>query len=81
MKRPVPRLALRADEAAVSLDMSTDHFERQVADGLRPIYVGRVKVYAVAELERWLERQAMSAPAAVRESAGRSRDRMDRGAA
>jgi len=58
-----------------------DHFQHHVATELRAIYVDGVEVYSVAELERYLERQAMTAPAAVRESAGRFRDRMDRGAA
>lgn len=58
-----------------------DHFQRHVATQLRAIYVDGVEVYSVAELERYLERQAMTAPAAVRESAGLFRDRMDRGAA
>jgi hypothetical protein len=41
----------------------------------------RVARLALPELERYLEPQAMTAPAAVRQSAGRFRDRMDRGAA
>ena len=65
MKRPVPRLALRVDEAAASLGMSVDSFQRHVAGELRTVYVGRVKVYAVAELERYLERQAVAAPVSL----------------
>src|SRR5215207_11043402 len=81
MTRRVARLALRENEAALAIGISVDHFQRHAATELRAIYVDGVKVYSVAELERYLERQAMTAPAAVRESAGRFRDRMDRGAA
>jgi hypothetical protein len=81
MTARVPGLALREDEAALAIGISVDHFQRHVATELRTIYVDGVEVYSVAELERYLERQAMTAPAAVRESAGRFRDRMDRGAA
>jgi len=62
----------------LAIGISVDHFQRHVATELRAIYVDGAKVYSVAELERYLERQAMTAPAAVRESAGRVRDRMDR---
>jgi hypothetical protein len=80
MTRRVARLALRENQAALAIGISVDHFQRHAATELRAIYVDGVKVYS-AELERYLERQAMTAPAAVRESAGRFRDRMDRGAA
>jgi hypothetical protein len=78
MTRRVARLALRENQAALAIGISVDHFQRHAATELRAIYVDGVKVYS-AELERYLERQAMTAPAAVRESAGRFRDRMDRG--
>jgi hypothetical protein len=74
------RLALSKAEAAEALGLSTDSFERHVQDELRCVYVGRRRLYPVGELQRWLERQAVR-PAAVRETGGGRRDRMDRGAA
>lgn len=58
LRRPVPRLSLRAEEAAESLGVSVDHFQRHVQDDLRCVYSGRVRLYPITELERWLERQA-----------------------
>jgi hypothetical protein len=43
MKRRVPRLALRENEAALAIGISVDHFQR-VATELRAIYVDGVKV-------------------------------------
>lgn len=62
-RRPVPRLALRVEEAAESIGVSVDHFQRHVQGELRCVYSGRVRLYPVSELERWLERQAIGAPA------------------
>ena len=57
-KRPVPRLALGVDEAAASLGVSRDYFDEHIAAELRWVRRGRRKLVAVAELERWLERNA-----------------------
>ena len=54
----VPRLALRRDEAAAAIGVSVDHFDAHVRHELRAVRRGRVVVYPVSELERWLERNA-----------------------
>jgi len=55
---PVPRLALRREEAAAALGISDDHFDARVRPELSCVRRGRVVLYAVAELERWLEKNA-----------------------
>lgn len=57
-RTPPPRLALNPDEAAVSLGVSRDFFDARIADELRWVRRGRLKFVPVAELERWLEREA-----------------------
>ncbi len=54
----VPRLALSKVEAAAALAMSVDSFERHVQPMLRCVYVGRLRLFAVVELERWLGENA-----------------------
>lgn len=49
----VPRIALTREEAAASLGMSLDTFERYVQPHLRVIRLGRVRVVAMEELEDW----------------------------
>ena len=61
-ERPeVPRLALRPDEAARSCGVSRDYFDEHIADELRWIRRGRLKLVAVAELEAWLLRSSARA--------------------
>lgn len=50
----VPRLALRPEEACAALGVGPDYFREHVAPELRWTRRGRVKLVAVAELERWL---------------------------
>jgi hypothetical protein len=50
---PVPRLALSREEAAASLGMSLDSFERHVQPTVRMVRLGRMRLVPVAELERW----------------------------
>jgi len=50
---PVPRVALTREEAAASLGMSLDSFERHVQPHLKLIRVGRVRLVPIAELEQW----------------------------
>jgi hypothetical protein len=58
--RPVPpRLALRPDEAADAIGVSRALFYRDVLPHLRRVYLGRVRVVPVVELERWLEKEAV----------------------
>lgn len=52
------RLALTKVEAAASLSMSVDSFERHVMPELRVVRRGRLVLVPVVELERWLERES-----------------------
>jgi hypothetical protein len=52
------RVALTRREAADSLGMSVDHFERHVLPDLRVIRSGRLVLVPVAELRRWADRAA-----------------------
>jgi excisionase family DNA binding protein len=56
-RRPVVRLALRPEEAAEALGVGRSFFYEQVLPEVRVVYRGRVRLVAVAELERWLERE------------------------
>jgi hypothetical protein len=53
-----PRLALTRAEAAASLGMSLDSFERYVQPDLRYVRRGRLRLVPVRELERWLDANA-----------------------
>ena len=56
-----PRVTLTKPEAAASLGISTDHFERHVMRDLRVIRCGRRVLIRVGELERWaVEHEAFS---------------------
>lgn len=55
---PVPRVALTREEAAASVGVSVDSFERHVQPSLRMIRRGRLRLVPVAELERWAEEEA-----------------------
>lgn len=55
---PVPRLALTREEAAASLGMSLDSFERHVQRDLRLVRRGRLVLVPVAEVERWVGAEA-----------------------
>lgn len=57
-ERPLPRLALSADEAAAALGVSRDYLDEHIASELRWVRRGRRKFVAVREVERWLERAA-----------------------
>ena len=61
--RPVPRLALSKAEAAASLGVSVDYFEKFVQPELRIVYRGRRRLVPVKEMERWLK-ECGSRPAA-----------------
>lgn len=52
------RLALTRAQAAESLGMSVDSFERYVQADVRMIRRGRMRLVPVRELERWLEANA-----------------------
>jgi hypothetical protein len=61
---PVPRAALTLDEAAGSLGVSSSSFKRHVLPHLRVVRRGSLRLVPVAELQRWLEREASLAGAA-----------------
>jgi hypothetical protein len=52
------RLGLQKPKAAEALSISVDPFERYVQDEVRVIRRGRLRLYPVAELERWVEANA-----------------------
>lgn len=51
-------IALPKPQAAAALGMSTDSFERYVQADVRCIYRGRLRLFPVAELERWADANA-----------------------
>ena len=55
---PPQRVALTRQEAAATIGMSVDHFERHVQHKQRVIRTGRLVLVPVAEIERWAEREA-----------------------
>lgn len=55
---PIPRLGLTREEAAASLGMSLDSFERHVQPSIRMCRLGRMRLVPVSELARWLEETA-----------------------
>jgi len=55
---PVPRVTLRPEEAAAALGVSRDFFDHNIAPELRAIRRGRLKLYPVRELVRWVETSA-----------------------
>lgn len=56
----LPRFALSREDAAASLGMSLDSFERHVQPDLRLIRRGRMRLVPVVELERWAKDAAES---------------------
>jgi len=54
VERQIPRFALRAEEAAAALGMSIDHFSKHVRPDLPVVYSGRLRIYSVEALKRWL---------------------------
>jgi hypothetical protein len=56
--QPVPRYALTRREAAASLGISLNHFERRVQPELKVVLSGQLVLIPVAELERWVQRNA-----------------------
>ena len=56
--QPVPRYTLTRREAAASLGISLNHFERRVQPELKVVLSGQLVLIPVAELERWVQRNA-----------------------
>lgn len=59
LKRSVPRLALQRSEAAAALGMSVEHFDKRVKPDLAVVYSGRLRLYPVAALQEWLDRESV----------------------
>ncbi len=55
---PIPRTALTREEAATSMGMSLDSWERHVQPSIRLVRLGRMRLVPIRELERWLETHA-----------------------
>lgn len=55
---PIPRVALTRTEAAASLGMSLDSFERWVQPSIRLINLGRMRLVPISELQAWVESHA-----------------------
>src|SRR5918996_3310441 len=56
-----PRLAVSPDEAAAILGVSRDYFDEHVIGELRVVRRGRRILAPLAEIERWLDRNATPA--------------------
>lgn len=56
--QPVPRFTLTRREAAASLGISLNHFERRVQPELKVVLSGQLVLIPVVELERWIQRNA-----------------------
>ena len=54
----LPRFALTREEAARSLGMSLDSFERHVQHEVRLVRRGKLRLVPVSELSRWCEENA-----------------------
>ncbi len=52
------RLALRPEETAAALGVSMDYFREYIAHELRAVRRGRIKLYPVPDIERWLDQEA-----------------------
>jgi len=52
-------LAVQRKEAAAAPGVGVDTFDRHIRPHLRCVYVGDVRLWPVAELERWLAERAM----------------------
>lgn len=58
LRRAAPRLALSKPEAAEALGMSLNSFERHAQPELRVIRRGKLRLFPIRDLERWLEENA-----------------------
>jgi hypothetical protein len=60
-RQAIPRLAISPAEAAATLGVSVDFFAEHIAPELRAVRRGRLRLYPVRELERWLDENASRA--------------------
>jgi hypothetical protein len=56
--RTQPALALRREQAAAALGVSVDFFDAHVRPEVRAVRRGRLTLYPLAELQRWLDDNA-----------------------
>jgi hypothetical protein len=56
--QPVPRYALTRQEAAASLGMSIDTFERRVQPFIKVVPCGQLVLVPPPEIERWIKANA-----------------------
>jgi hypothetical protein len=54
-REPIPRLALNVGEACEALGVSHETWVRHIASDVKVVRLGRRKLIAVAELQRWLD--------------------------
>jgi hypothetical protein len=54
----VPRYTVTRREAAASLGISINHFERRVQPELKVVISGQLILIPIAEIERWVQRNA-----------------------
>ena len=54
----IPRLALRVEQAAESLGVSTDYLREHILPNIKVVRNGRVKLIPVQQLEAWLDSAA-----------------------
>ena len=54
----MPRYTVTRKEAAASLGMSINHFERKVQPDLKVVLCGQLVLIPLTELERWVQRNA-----------------------
>jgi hypothetical protein len=55
---PIPRIALTREEAAASLSMSIDSYERWVQPHVRMVRLGRMRLVPISELQRFVDEHA-----------------------
>jgi hypothetical protein len=58
VRADVPAITLSKPAAAAALDMSVDSFDRYVMPHVRCIRRGKLRLFPVAELERWARESA-----------------------
>ncbi len=56
--QPALRLALTRREAAIALGMGVTSFEQYVQPQVRAVRRGKLRLFPVRELERWLDENA-----------------------
>jgi hypothetical protein len=56
--RHVPRVALTRAEAATALGVSLTFFKQNIQPELRVVRIGSVRLFPVADLERWADERA-----------------------